>query len=260
MRIGVYYDTSTITNIDCRYPEKGNPGIGGTEYCFITLVSYYQKIYPKDEIIQIVNKESILPSASQTIYVDNIYEAIEKSSFLELDMLLIRAVNDEKVYQLIDENKINTITWGHNFYYSNLCELIAKSEFVKRNVFVGKQMHDRYIDHDISSKSIYIYNMYPEVEEVRSNSNGYNVTYIGSLIPSKGFHILAKSWKKVLQKIPQARLQVIGSGQLYNKNSKLGKYGIAEEQYETKFMRYLVDKKGNVLDSVNFFGVLYKLS
>lgn len=98
--------------------------------------------------------------------------------------------------------------------------------------------------------------MYPEVEEVRSNSNGYNVTYIGSLIPSKGFHILAKSWKKVLQKIPQARLQVIGSGQLYNKNSKLGKYGIAEEQYETKFMRYLVDKKGNVLDSVNFFGVL----
>jgi glycosyltransferase involved in cell wall biosynthesis len=60
------------------------------------------------------------------------------------------------------------------------------------------------------------------------------VTYVGALIPTKGFHKLAKVWKNILKKVPTAKLQVIGDGKLYNKNAVLGPHGIAEAKYEKK--------------------------
>ena len=41
---------------------------------------------------------------------------------------------------------------------------------------------------------------------------------------------------------------------MYNKNTKLGKWGIAEENYEKVFMPYLLDKNGKILSSVTFYG------
>ena len=48
----------------------------------------------------------------------------------------------------------------------------------------------------------YIYNMYPEVSEpFRKENDGKTVTYIGSLVPTKGFHLLANAWKAVLVEV-----------------------------------------------------------
>lgn len=69
-------------------------------------------------------------------------------------------------------------------------------------------------------------------------------------------HILAKSWKKVLAKVPDAQLYIIGSGKLYNRNSHLGKFGIADENYEKEFIKFLVDNNKKLLPSVHFLGLL----
>ncbi|MPM92546.1 D-inositol-3-phosphate glycosyltransferase [bioreactor metagenome] len=98
----------------------------------------------------------------------------------------------------------------------------------------------------------------------KSNRNEYyrnedfdlNVTYTGSLVPSKGFHVLAKEWKHIIKKVPNAKLNIIGSGKLYDRNSRMGKYGIAEEAYESTFLTYITDDEGNLLNSINFCGVL----
>lgn len=84
------------------------------------------------------------------------------------------------------------------------------------------------------------------------------VVYMGSLIPGKGFHILARIWKKVLEQVPDAKLEVIGSGKLYNRNLRVGKWGIADEKYESIFRPYLSDKNGRKLSSVKFHGLLGK--
>lgn len=51
MKIGILFDDAGFQNIDFRYPENGNPGIGGTQFCFLMLIRYYSKINKTDELI-----------------------------------------------------------------------------------------------------------------------------------------------------------------------------------------------------------------
>jgi glycosyltransferase involved in cell wall biosynthesis len=59
-----------------------------------------------------------------------------------------------------------------------------------------------------------------------------SVAFLGALTPSKGFHHLAAAWPSVRRVLPQARLYVIGSARLYEREQELGPLGIAEERYE----------------------------
>ena len=84
------------------------------------------------------------------------------------------------------------------------------------------------------------------------------VTYVGSLVPAKGFHRLAQIWPEVISKVPNAELYVIGNGKVYDRNAKLGKYGISQSDYENQFMKYLTDDEGEILKSVHFCGIVGK--
>ena len=80
--------------------------------------------------------------------------------------------------------------------------------------------------------------------------------YLGSLVPQKGFHLLAKIWLKVVERVPNARLVVIGSGKLYDSNAQLGDWNIADKNYEDKYIKpFLVDiESGNPHASVKLMG------
>jgi hypothetical protein len=67
---------------------------------------------------------------------------------------------------------------------------------------------------------------------------------------------LAKAWKTILKAHPDAFLNEIGSGNLYDRRTPLGRYGIAESVYEQVFMPHLTDENGHILPSVKFWGVL----
>ena len=55
--------------------------------------------------------------------------------------------------------------------------------------------------------------MYPETDELhREKIQNHAVTYIGSLVPTKGFHVLAAVWKTILKEVPDATLNVVGNG------------------------------------------------
>lgn len=78
----------------------------------------------------------------------------------------------------------------------------------------------------------------------------------GGLRVTKGFHILAKVWKEVVKEVPDAELHVMGGSKLYDENASTGNFGIADEKYEKRFMPYLLDDNGKVMNSVKFLGVL----
>jgi len=128
-------------------------------------------------------------------------------------------------------------------------------------VFPTKQTLLQYFDTPIYSKFGYIpyFITIPELNRVDQNYKNekfYDITYIGSITKTKGFHLLAKKWTKITKLIPNARLNVIGSGKLYNPSQILGKYKISEEKYESSFIKYLVNKDGSIFDSVVFHGNL----
>ena len=122
-------------------------------------------------------------------------------------------------------------------------------------------MYDLYRDHKIYHKTTYIYNCVPSGnarEMVRSapyHSRRNVVVYVGSLVPFKGFHLLAQAWPQIIEEVPDAEMYVIGSGKLYDKNSQLGEWGVAEESYEKSFMPFLT-QSGKIIPSVHFMGVM----
>lgn len=262
MNIGIYIDNRGIQNVDCKNLNQGNPGIGGTEYCILLLAEAYKKFYPDDKVLLFCRTESLLPQVDDVIIIDSILALPESAKNKKCDMLIMAYVNTEgesqnRLFQEFSRLDLKLIVWGHNYYFENDCKIIADRKCIVANVFVGKQQYDRYIDNQIAKKSTFIYNMYPNNNKnYSSGRNEHIVSYIGSLIPSKGFHILAGQWKKILRKVPDAELYVIGSGRLYNHDQKLGKYNIAEESYEDCFMPFLVDINGVILKSVHFMGVL----
>lgn len=262
MHIGIYINNKDIASVDCKNLMSGNPGIGGTEYCILLLAQVYKMFYPENKVTLFVAQNSVLPKVDNYVTVKSLEKLPLQAKTEKIDILVVSAVYNgmplpQNFFDDINSKKIKTILWGHNFYLSDFCKKICKCEYIKANVFVGRQQYDRYVDHAVIKKSTFIYNMYPETsEKSRENIHNHTVTYIGSLVPTKGFHVLASIWKNILNEVPDAELNVIGSGKLYGRNSKLGKYNIAEESYENQFMTGLTDANGKVLDSVHFLGVL----
>lgn len=262
MNIAVFFYNRLIKDVDCSNPIDGNPGIGGTEYCILCFCQLMKIYHPEHRVVLITPEEGRMPEVDDHLVVSQIQDVPKECAKRGIDILLVSSVLNgsplqESFFANADKEKVKVITWGHNYYLADYCNLLAQHSCVKANVFVGKQQYDRYIDHKVIEKSTYIYNMYPSHEKHNErNLEEHIVTYIGSLVPQKGFHLLAKSWKKILESVPDAQLYVIGSGKLYNRNAKLGPFGIAEENYEKSFMDALMTDDNNILPSVHFLGTV----
>lgn len=264
MKIGFYLQNNGIKDVDCRTPEEGNPGIGGTEYLFIAIpyaLSRYGCIY---DVSLIANHVHNLPASLKTVQVSSDSELKNNSTVRGLDYLVVR--HSPKNFELIHTlpPSVKVIMWAHNFVKRTELSALANCKRVACIVCVGSEQLNFYRDHKAYYKSVTIFNAYPIDSFINShanevipfNSRAHEVTFLGNMVDFKGFHLLAQAWKKIIGKIPDARLNVIGGAKLYNRNQKLGKWGIAEENYEETFMPYLLDDDGELLPSVKFHGVM----
>lgn len=256
-KIGILIDCRTdIKNIDAI--ENGNPGIGGSEYQLLQLYHYLKKDGEYNCTLYAIENGGTATD-NNAICLKSDEDAIKKAAEDKIDIFVFIPKNkEEKFYEELLNFNLKSVAWVHNYIPYNVIKSLSNCKSVKRVIFVSKQHYDCYIDDRLINKSDYIYNMlsFATHNFIYPDEKKPIVTYIGALIPTKGFHKLAKVWKKVLKKVPAAKLQVIGSGKLYDKNAVLGKYLIAEAKYEKKILKYLSDKNGKILDSVTFYGSL----
>ena len=225
MNIGFYFFDKGLSGVDCSRPDLGNPGVGGTQYCFLLLIYYILRFDPKSYRVRVYcSSDCFFPQGVEKVLVEDIFEGLTESKRRCDDFIIIKDNKDQQLARFIDKLRHRIVIWGHNFYFGDYADWVAKSPSVIANVFVGRQQYDRYIDHPICDKSLFIYNMVPDVVgEKKRDNDGKTVVYLGALIPEKGFLVLAKMWKYILKKVPMARLQVIGGGNTYGEgqgNSK----------------------------------------
>lgn len=259
MRIAFLIKDQGALDKDFTCPDLGNPGVGGTLYCYVTLCYYLNKYTDWDIIAYHFEKSNkVLPTVTEVI-VNSFDMAVKDAKNREVD-IFVCTYHESSIFEILEREKIFTVVWIHNYLGSKEMDMLNRYIFIKRVVFVGRQLYDTCLDHELVTKSTYIYNMFNSKlysgqrdEKIFDNPM---VVYTGSLVFQKGFHILAKAWPEILRKVPNAQLYVIGSGQLYNSYAELGKYNIAEEKYEKMFMPYLVDENGKILESVHFCGVV----
>ena len=255
MKVAFWIELKNIEGINLENLENGNPGIGGTEYMFLTLISELEK-KKELEVFLFSDNTSNIPEKINSVYTESFNSVIKYYNELNIDILIMRTSSDEAIYELISKNKIKTILWAHNFLPSyKIKKIIENESFIKKYICVSKVQFEELKNETISGKSDFIYNFldfknYKCTDNILNNNN--NVVYIGSLIKGKGADILIKNWKYVLREVEDAKLHIIGGGNLYDRKVKLGERNLAEKTFEEKIFKEI--EENNLSKSIIFHG------
>lgn len=256
MVISIYLGSNKGIPVDATQIECGNPGVGGAQYCMLQLAHYLKK-NTSFNLIVLAHRQYIVEDGISFVKIQEISDVCTTAIEFSTDILILNQLENKELERAISkQNKFKVIKWSHNTILSQTCRFIERTSQVKCNVFVGKQQYDRYIDDNVIEKSTHIYNMYHDrTLKVERKNDCRTVVFMGVIGPGKGFRELCSIWHKILEKVPDAKLKVVGAGNLYG-DTKLGKYGIAEASYENSFIRYITDDLGNIIPSVEFLGVV----
>lgn len=206
MRIAVYLNDKGFNNIDLSSCGLGNPGVGGTQLEFVLLADYLGRISTNTVLI-LHHNENKVPTNCEEKIVNSIEEMLSVAHLY--DFLIVQS-SISGIIQQVDKNMINTVLWSHNYMRPRSLREAHKSKYIKAIVAVGKEEY--HAMRIFTNKVKLIYNMIPPVRQERLLNNEHIVTYIGSLISEKGFHILAKIWPQIIKRIPDAKLYVVGGG------------------------------------------------
>jgi glycosyltransferase involved in cell wall biosynthesis len=258
--LGFWFENSGISSVDLSEPLHGNPGVGGTEYQFVLIANFFLAIKRVDvEITFFLEKHQDLPKDIKQIVVRDLPEAYEKSAEQGIDFLIFRPrrnISDE--IRNLAPKKTMLIPWLHITPKREYLDWLAETSIIHRVIFVGDDQRMRTIDHRVYRRSSTIYNTSTGFFQFSTVRRSNLVVYVGALVPRKGFHILAKAWPKVREQIPNAELHVLGSGDLYDKETQLGPLQLAEAIYEEKFVGLLGGESGLEGLGVHFLGTLGK--
>jgi len=260
-KVAFYLNNSSLPNQNYCDIVYDNPGLPGSEYEFLLVSQLLDSRKNELEIWLFINFDGKFPH-QHVVKIHNLKDCCKICAEENIGTLVV----DVKYF---DENvmsgfaNLNYIVWAHNFMSFKQIDRFYKLPYVKNVVNVGREVMELYRDHPLSWKSTYVYNILPvkernyyEMKMIEGGRDNHNVAYMGCLVEEKGFHVLAKVWKDILKQVPDAQLFVIGNGRLYDKNAKLGSYGLASPEYEAVFMPYLCDESGCILPSVHFMGIL----
>lgn len=259
-KIAFYLNNQSLQRIDYSKIISNNPGLPGSEYEILFISYLLDKRDNNFSIYLMSNNTGNFPHEN-VLFAKDLEECCNSCLKNGISTIVIDLKSFNK--SILDKynGKISVVIWAHNTISYHLLNVFYNLPYIKKIINVGREQMELYRDQLATLKSTYIYNTIPIkskdfYKSKTIKSNNHNVVYMGSIIPVKGFHILAKAWKKILYRIPDAQLYVIGNGQLYDRSVILGKYGIAEQTYEDKFIKYLTDSNGKILPSVHFMGLM----
>ena len=262
-RVAFFLDNKTISSKDCSKALDCNPGIGGTEWLFVVVSSLLARRDNDIDVVLYTTRSGSFPEGTRNVVVSDLPEAIRKADAAGFDYLVVKHLADNISSGVLDVKTagLRIICWCHVFVCHWELDYYADNDAVSKVVFVGREMYDLYRDHRIFPKTTYVYNCVPMedsreyVQKFPYEKRRNRIVYIGSLVPFKGFHLLAEAWPRIKQQVPDAEMYVIGSGKLYDEKSSLGEWKIADSSYENRFMPYLL-KDGQIHPDVHFMGVM----
>jgi glycosyltransferase involved in cell wall biosynthesis len=207
-----------------------------------------------------------VPSIQSSEVAESLEDAIKTASRDEVDFFVldvsISYANVLSFVSVAERYNVNIIVRLGLLPDYKILNLLSESSSVLALVCVEREVYEVIKDHKASRKSLIMPNPIALDSYINSaipvNKRENSVVYMGSLVPQKGFLRLARIWKSVIEVIPDAKLLVLGSGTLYGRGNKLGKWGVASEEFEKTIRKYLSDENGNIHKSVNFLGNLGK--
>lgn len=265
MKVAFYLNNEDyISNKDFTNIMKGNPGIGGSEY-MVLLISYLLTTRENNIKVRLYVAKIATFNSEMDVMVepDMCVAALHASNegFTRFVVDHKRVKWHNHPFQSLNPN-MKIIAWCHCFAFTRELHIMYAHPNMGRILSVSKEQMDLMRDDRSFLISDYIFNTVileeKWIKKAKMHPNSerkHIVVYMGSLVPLKTFHILAEIWPLIVSQVPDAELYVIGNGKVYGDNVQLGQYGIAEKNYEDKFMPFII-KNGNILPSVHFMGAM----
>ena len=250
MQVYFYVGFQTKVDFDFNDLVSGNPGVGGTEYATICLATELAN-RGLFRVTLISNIDLKLNSKVNFLHKPDLISALLCNEVT--DKYLVYRPNidaSEEILLAYKNTKAKLIAWTHVTPSPDHLRIMANTENILGIVALGKRQYFSWIDSPANKKTTIIQNGQYSPQQLISPSLNKDITYLGALVPQKGFHLLAKQWPQILKERPGVRLIVIGSGSLYDSGALLGPLKLAGEKYENQIVTLL----GNSIDSVVFRG------
>ena len=95
MNIGFYFFDKGLSGVDCSRPDLGNPGVGGTQYCFFLLIYYILRFDPKSYRVRVYcSSDCFFPQGVEKVLVEDIFEGLTESKRRGDDFIIIKDNNE----------------------------------------------------------------------------------------------------------------------------------------------------------------------
>lgn len=251
--IAFYLNNSDIDAINFRDVDKGNPGVGGTEfqiYRIAKLLETQSDLYAP-VILTSSPTDPNLRGLTE-ICVGGIDDAASFCKANRIDLIFFRS---ECVPQKPRGCHTKFATIFHNEPDPYEMMRFAKRQDIDALVFLTKQESFGCACYRMVREKSYVCPLIPApaLDQCPDRSDVRKVVcFVGSLVPSKGAHVLCEVWPRIKAKVADAELWIIGSASLWGNHFKMGPKGLAEAGYEKR----LFETIGTYEDSVRFFGKL----
>ena len=227
MRILIYLEQSKIIEkMISQY--QVNPGVGGTTFTAARLGIELHKESDENNL----NFE--ITFFTNNPIKDNFFDIkviSEKKAFeREWDIILLTGNVIEKIYKNKTKLKSKrTFIWSRHPFDKNMIKVtknlnyelisVGKNQYVSNYLLIGKHNH---IDNLFCAERIRntAFNNQNFLSLQPSQKKGFlRIGYMGALVPSKGFHLIANKWEEISNSLKKIGinpiLEVIGGSDLY---------------------------------------------
>lgn len=204
-----------IERIDLSSIIQGNPGIGGGEHYFLLLAHKLSKLSSGISVTVLCNGPT--PVSPNPSYTNLSFKSLAESRSLDdWDIGIFPTGFLAKEAKLLALPS-RVIAVSHHPHDGHLRQLSGnRAPFAVVNL--GRYQHlsnsRSHVTH-LRIPSFFLEGYDSERDSAVPSQN--LVGHISSLHPSKGFHVIAKQWSKVIRQMDGARLEILGGLSLYGK-------------------------------------------
>lgn len=238
--VAIFFDSNYAPQWNWKDFISGDVGLSGTDSQNLHL-AYRLHQSGHYHLCFLSNSDHIDGDVVNSHYCSTLADAILWCKKNAVDILIFNNRGNQQTTDAIllcNKVQLRCIVWDQNGFIKPLKDFYKKHDSLKRIVCVSKYQLAQSFRHKIFNKSTYIYNAFlGDVSSAEKKSHeGFNICFIGALNETKGFHWVCEAWPVVKKSIPTATLHIIGSVALHDATRKLGRLGVAEANFEEKYI------------------------
>ncbi len=261
MRAAFFHDSAALKR-DWSF-DVNSQALSGTDSTVLQVYLYLREA--KHDVTLLATRPPS-PPREEVQLVKNVLEAYDFCVRHAIEFLVYVINTDAIQYELLTHAAGGTtglIAWAHNNPDFAWCNRAWECPAFHRLVAVSNFQRLSLTAHPIFTRTVAISNFLEDAlcaaPAPAAPANANQVTYVGALKSSKGFHHLAAVWPAVRARFPQALLNVCGSPGLYQSDLVLGAEGIAEVEFEKTILGFLGGSRASAEQlGVHFLGSLPK--